>query len=242
VKIGILAVQGDFAAHAAMLRSLGVETVEVRTPADMDGVAGLILPGGESTTQLQFLQEEGLYETIRRFAADGHAIFGTCAGAILLASEVKNPDQQSLGLLDMTVLRNGYGRQLASDVFTETTTLKDEPLEMVFIRGPIIDRTGPGVEILAKHAGKPAIVQKGKILVTTFHPELTTDTTVHEYFLKLAAGSANSSSGNSTTAPVAKDAAQKDATRRALPTKPLKKSTAALPSRKQKPASAKSSK
>jgi 5'-phosphate synthase pdxT subunit len=242
VKIGILAVQGDFAAHAAMLRSLGVETVEVRTPADMDGVAGLILPGGESTTQLQFLQEEGLYETIRRFAADGHAIFGTCAGAILLASEVKNPDQQSLGLLDMTVLRNGYGRQLASDVFTETTTLKDEPLEMVFIRGPIIDRTGPGVEILAKHAGKPAIVQKGKILATTFHPELTTDTTVHEYFLKLAADSANPSSRNSTTAPVAKEAAQRDAAQKASPTKPVTKSTAALPSRKQNPGRAKSSK
>jgi 5'-phosphate synthase pdxT subunit len=189
LKIGILAVQGDFAAHAAMLAGMGIDTVEVRTPADLDGCDGLILPGGESTTQLQFLHEEGLYETIERFAADGYAVFGTCAGAILLATDVQNPKQDSLGLLDMTVLRNGYGRQIASDVFSAKSTLKNEPLEMVFIRGPIIDRTGPGIEILAKHAGKPAIVRKGRILATTFHPELTSDTTVHEYFLKLAAQS-----------------------------------------------------
>jgi pyridoxal 5'-phosphate synthase pdxT subunit len=189
VKIGILAVQGDFEAHAEMLASMGVDTVQVRTSADVEGCNGLILPGGESTTQLQFLQEEGLYETIKRFAADGHAVFGTCAGAILLATNVQNPKQDSLGLLDMTVLRNGYGRQIASDVFTANSTLKSDPLEMVFIRGPIIDRIGPGVEILAKHAGKPAIVRKGHLLATTFHPELTSDTTVHEYFLKMAAES-----------------------------------------------------
>jgi 5'-phosphate synthase pdxT subunit len=199
VKIGILAVQGDFAAHAAMLAAMGIETVEVRTPADLTGCAGLILPGGESTTQLQFLQEEGLYETIKKFAADGHAVFGTCAGAILLATDVKGPKQESLGLMDMTVLRNGYGRQIASDVFSAKSTLKDEPLEMVFIRGPIIERTGPGIEILAKHAGKPAIVQKGRLLATTFHPELTSDTTVHEYFLKLATESSHDS-GNSNDA------------------------------------------
>jgi len=189
VKIGILAVQGDFAAHAAMLHSLGIETVEVRTTAGLDGCDGLILPGGESTTQLQFLQEEGLYETIKRFASDGHPVFGTCAGAILLATDVENPNQPSLELLDMTVLRNGYGRQMASDVFSATSTLKKDPLEMVFIRGPIIDRIGPGVEILAKHEGKPAMVRKGSLLATTFHPELTSDTTVHEYFLKLVAES-----------------------------------------------------
>jgi 5'-phosphate synthase pdxT subunit len=193
VKIGILAVQGDFAAHAAMLEGMGIETAEVRTPADMEGCDGLILPGGESTTQLQFLQEEGLAETIKKFAAEGHAVFGTCAGAILLATDVENPKQESLGLLDMTVLRNGYGRQIASDVFSAKSTLKDEPLEMVFIRGPIIERTGPGIEILAKHAGKPAIVQKGRLLATTFHPELTSDTTVHEYFLKLAAETGHNS-------------------------------------------------
>jgi 5'-phosphate synthase pdxT subunit len=187
MKIGILAVQGDFEAHAAMLNKLGVETVEVRTVADLDGCNGLVLPGGESTTQLQFLEAEGLYDAIRRFSAKGGAIFGTCAGAILLATQVKNPPQDSLKLLDMTILRNGYGRQLASDVFFGSSTLKKEPLEMVFIRGPVIEKVAPGISVLAKHEGKPALVEKGHILAATFHPELTGDTTVHEHFLKLAA-------------------------------------------------------
>jgi 5'-phosphate synthase pdxT subunit len=186
VKIGILAVQGDFEAHAAMLAGMGVSTREVRTPADLDGCDGLILPGGESTTQLQFLQEEGLSNAIREFASEGGAIFGTCAGAILLATEVKNPVQDSLGLLDMTVLRNAYGRQIASEVASGPSTLKKEDLEMVFIRAPIIERAGPGVEVLADYAGKPALVQKEWIMAATFHPELTDDTTVHERFVKLA--------------------------------------------------------
>ncbi len=185
MKIGILAVQGDFAAHADMLAALGVESVEVRTPADLQGCDGLILPGGESTTQLQFLREEGLDTAIRIFAADDKAIFGTCAGAILLATEVKNPQQDSLKLLDMTVLRNGYGRQVHSDVVSGPTTLRNEPLEMVFIRGPVIERVGPDVEVLANYAGKPALVQKGHILASAFHPELTSDTTVHRHFLDL---------------------------------------------------------
>jgi pyridoxal 5'-phosphate synthase pdxT subunit len=187
VKIGILAVQGDFEAHAAMLERLGVETAEVRTPADLEGCDGLILPGGESTTQLQFLQEEGLGEVILKFAAAGGAILGTCAGAILLAAEVLNPKQDSLKLLDMTVLRNGYGRQVASDVVSGPSKLKKDLLEMVFIRGPIIERAGPGVEVLAEYAGKPALVQCSNILAATFHPELTDDTTVHEHFLEIAA-------------------------------------------------------
>jgi 5'-phosphate synthase pdxT subunit len=187
MKIGILAIQGDFAAHAAMLRQLGAETVEVRTVADLVACDGLILPGGESTTQLQFLQEEGLYDGIRKFSNEGGAVFGTCAGAILLASKVKNPPQDSLKLLDMTVLRNAYGRQLASDVFFGSTTLKKDPLEMVFIRGPIIEKVAPGVQVLAKFDGNPTLVQKGKTLAATFHPELTADTTVHAHFLKLVA-------------------------------------------------------
>ncbi len=187
MKIGILAVQGDFAAHAVMLQSLGAETAEVRTVAGLQGCDGIILPGGESTTQLQFLQEEGLFEAIRKFSAEGGAVFGTCAGAILLATKVKNPEQESLGLLDMTVLRNGYGRQLASDVFYGPTLLKREPLEMVFIRGPIIESVGSGIRVLAEHAGKPALVQKGNLLAATFHPELTDDSTVHEHFLAMAA-------------------------------------------------------
>jgi pyridoxal 5'-phosphate synthase pdxT subunit len=185
VKIGILAVQGDFEAHAAMLASMGVETVEVRTPSDLEDCDGLILPGGESTTQLQFLREEGLDAAIRKFAANGKAIFGTCAGAILLASEVKNPHQDSLALLDMTVLRNGYGRQVHSDVVSGPSTLRKEPLEMVFIRGPVIERVAPNVEVLAEYAGKPALVQKGRVMASAFHPELTSDTTVHRHFLEL---------------------------------------------------------
>ena len=189
VKIGIVAIQGDFAAHAAMLRELGAETVEVRTVQDLEGCDGIILPGGESTTQLQFLKEEGLFDAIRKFAKQGGAVFGTCAGAILLATKVTNPSQDSLGLLDMTVLRNGYGRQLASDVFFEPSTLKQEPLEMVFIRGPVIEEVGQGTAVLARHEGKPALVEKGNLLAATFHPELTDDTTVHQHFLELAAQS-----------------------------------------------------
>jgi 5'-phosphate synthase pdxT subunit len=185
VKIGILAVQGDFQAHAEMLARLGVESMEVRTPADLAGCDGLILPGGESTTQLQFLREEGLDSAIHKFAADDKAIFGTCAGAILMASQVKNPQQDSLALLDMTVLRNGYGRQVHSDVVSGLSTLRKEPLEMVFIRGPVIERVGPNVEVLAEYAGKPALVQKGHIMASAFHPELTSDTTVHRHFLDL---------------------------------------------------------
>ena len=168
-----------------MLRSLGAETIEVRTVADLKNCNALILPGGESTTQLQFLQEQGLFEAIQKFAASQAPVFGTCAGAILMATQVKNPPQASLGLLDMTVLRNGYGRQLASDVFYGPSKLKAEPLEMVFIRAPIIESAGPGVHVLAEYAGKPALVQKNNVLASTFHPELTDDPTVHQYFLEL---------------------------------------------------------
>lgn len=185
MKIGIMAVQGDFAAHAAMLAGLGADTVEVRTVADLDGCDGLILPGGESTTQLQFFQEEGLFDAVKKFAADGGAIFGTCAGAILLATEVKNPAQASLGLLDMTVLRNAYGRQLASDVFFGSSKLADAPMEMVFIRAPVIDRVGAGVEVLAEYEGKPVLVRCANVMAATFHPELTQDSSVHRHFLEL---------------------------------------------------------
>jgi 5'-phosphate synthase pdxT subunit len=184
-RIGVLAIQGDFAAHAAMLESLGAETREVRTVADLQDCDGLIMPGGESTTQLQFLQEEGLFEAIRNFAGEGKAVFGTCAGAILLAKRVEHPAQTSLGLLDMTVLRNAYGRQVASDVFFGPTTLEPRQLEMVFIRAPIIEHIGQGIDVLAEYGGKPVLVQKDHLLAATFHPELTSDTTVHQHFLKL---------------------------------------------------------
>lgn len=188
MKVGVLAVQGDFEAHAAMLERLGAECVFVRTPADLDGVDALVLPGGESTTQLQFLREEKLDRAISQLAEAGGAIFGTCAGAILLAREVRNPAQESLGLIDIVLIRNAYGRQLASEVRHEPSALTTQPMEMVFIRAPVIERTGPGVEILARSEGRPVLVREGRILVATFHPELGQDTSVHSYFLDLARG------------------------------------------------------
>jgi len=146
----------------------------------------VILPGGESTTQWKFLVEEGLDKTLLAHGTRGGAIFGTCAGAILLAREVCNPTQPSLALADITVIRNGYGRQLASEVRYEPTSLSPAPIEMVFIRAPIIERTGPSVEILATSGGKPVLMRQGQILIATFHPELTSDPSVHEYFLRMA--------------------------------------------------------
>jgi 5'-phosphate synthase pdxT subunit len=192
LKIGIMAIQGDYDAHAKMLARLGVDYLFVRTPEDLQGVCGVILPGGESTTHLKVMTEEGLLAALKDFGASGGAFFGTCAGAILLAKEVHGPTQESLGLLDVSVLRNGYGRQLASDVHMGRTKLRAEPLEMVFIRAPIIESVGPGVEILAEDAGHPVMVRQGNILASTFHPELTDDTTVHEYFVQLARDEARS--------------------------------------------------
>jgi pyridoxal 5'-phosphate synthase pdxT subunit len=185
MKVGILAVQGDFEAHAAMLERMGVKHVFVRTRRDLEDVDGVILPGGESTTQWKFLVEEGLDQGLREHAARGGAIFGTCAGAILVAREVSHPPQDSLGLADIAVIRNAYGRQVASDIRHEATALAATPLEMVFIRAPVIARTGSEVDILASSDGKPVLVRQGRILVATFHPELTSDTTVHEYFLRM---------------------------------------------------------
>ncbi|MGD0965207.1 MAG: pyridoxal 5'-phosphate synthase glutaminase subunit PdxT [Candidatus Acidiferrales bacterium] len=185
MKIGILAIQGDYQAHADVLDRLGVEHRYVRRPEDLTGLSGIILPGGESSTHLKVMTEEGLFGALKQFATNGSAFFGTCAGAILLAREVHGPPQASLGLIDISVLRNGYGRQLASDVHTGPTKLRKEPLEMVFIRAPIIESIGRGVEILAEDAGHPVLVEQGRILASTFHPELTSDPTVHEHFLEM---------------------------------------------------------
>ena len=187
MKIGIVAIQGDYEAHGKMLERMGVEHSFVRLPKDLDGASGIILPGGESTTHLKVMKEECLFAALKQFAANGGAFFGTCAGAILLAREVHGPPQDSLGLLDISILRNAYGRQLASDVHMGPTKLRKEPLEMVFIRAPIIESFGEGVEVLAEDAGHPVLVRQGKILASTFHPELTADPFVHEYFLKIAA-------------------------------------------------------
>jgi len=186
MKIGILAIQGDYEAHAKVLDRLGAEHTYVRRPDDLARLSGIILPGGESSTHLRILTEEGLFDGLKDFAADGVAFFGTCAGAILLARDVHGPPQASLGLIDISVLRNGYGRQLASDVHTAPTKLRKEPLEMVFIRAPIIESIGQGVEVLAEDAGHPVLVQQGHVLASTFHPELTPDTAVHEHFLSMA--------------------------------------------------------
>ena len=184
-KIGILAIQGDYDAHAKVLRRLGANYTFIRRPEDLVGISGVILPGGESTTHLKVMEEEGLFDALKKFAADGGAFFGTCAGSILLAKQVHGPAQNSLALLDIAVLRNGYGRQLASDVHSGPSKLRKEPLEMVFIRAPIIESVGATVEVLAEDAGHPVLVREGRILASTFHPELTDDTAVHEYFLKL---------------------------------------------------------
>ena len=186
MKVGVLAVQGDYEAHASALKRAGAESVFIRTVADMQRIDALILPGGESSTQLQFLQEEQLDKAIKDFAQNGGAILGTCAGAILLAREVHGPDQKSLGLLDVAIERNAYGRQLASHVTQEPSKLSDRALEMVFIRAPIIEKLGRKVEVLAKSEGHPVLVQQGRILAATFHPELTSDSTIHEYLLRVA--------------------------------------------------------
>lgn len=170
-----------------MLDRLGVEHFFVRTPEEAGHAEAMILPGGESTTMLKFLQEGGLEAPIRALASRGGAFLATCAGTILLAREVHAPPQPSLGLANITVTRNAYGRQIASGVRAVQSKLRPEPLEAVFIRAPIIDVVGPEVEILATDADHPALVRQGRLLMATFHPELTADTTVHEYFLRIAA-------------------------------------------------------
>jgi pyridoxal 5'-phosphate synthase pdxT subunit len=148
------------------------------------------------------MKEEGLYAKLKDFARNGGAFFGTCAGAILLAKDVKNPAQESLGLLDISIVRNGYGRQLASHVDLAKTELRDEPLEMVFIRAPIIESAGKDVKVLAEDEGHPVLVEQGKVMAATFHPELTGDTALHEHFLKLCRnGHSNHPASSSTPAP-----------------------------------------
>jgi 5'-phosphate synthase pdxT subunit len=182
--VGILAVQGDFELHAKMLERLGAAWKLVKRPADLSGAWALIMPGGESTTMLKFFQEEGLGPAVKDFAAQGKPIFGTCAGAILLAREVLNPPQEHLGLLDITIERNAYGRQIDSSVERgECPEISSKPVEMVFIRAPIIRRVGEGVRVLGRAGGLPVLVEQGNILAATFHPELTTDETIHTYFL-----------------------------------------------------------
>ncbi len=184
LTIGVLALQGAYEAHAQTLRMLGATPKLVRTPEDLAGVAGLIMPGGESTTMLKFLERNGFFEVLQNFVRTTPT-FGTCAGAILLASHVEHPAQKSLGALDITVERNAYGRQIDSTILKAETTLPGGPLEMVFIRAPRITRLGPGVETLASREGFPVLVRSGHLLAATFHPELSDDTRIHKLFLDL---------------------------------------------------------
>jgi len=187
--VGVLALQGDFAAHQVALERAGAEAVPVREAEQLESIDGLIIPGGESTTMLKLLHYDGLFEPLARFARQ-MPVFGTCAGAILLAKHVSNPAQESLGTMDLDVERNAYGRQLDSRV----TRVEPEPefraraggdgLEAVFIRAPIIRRAGPAAKVLARYRGDPVLVEEGRHLVATFHPELTADPRVHALFLE----------------------------------------------------------
>lgn len=180
-KIGVLALQGDFDAHRHALERAGAEATEVRTAADLTSLDGLIIPGGESTTMLKLLNEENLFEPLRQFG-EAKPIFGTCAGAILLANEVLNPRQPSLALMDLTVERNGYGRQIDSRI--AHIDIEGKPAEAVFIRAPVVRRIGPGARVLAKYEDSPVLVEQGKHLVATFHPELSTESSVHHQFVE----------------------------------------------------------
>jgi pyridoxal 5'-phosphate synthase pdxT subunit len=182
LTIGVLALQGAYDAHAKALSALGAVPRLVRTPAELDGLDGLIMPGGESTTMLKFLERNGFFDILQNYVKTTPT-FGTCAGAILLANHVENPPQRSLGALDITVERNAYGRQIDSTIVTADTALPGGPLEMVFIRAPRIRATGPGVETLATRDGFPTLVRSGHLLAATFHPELSHDVRVHQLFL-----------------------------------------------------------
>ena len=182
-RIGVLAIQGDYAAHAEALAEAGAEPVEVRKPEQLAGLDGLILPGGESTTVLRFLEKRQFFDLLLEFCA-AKPVFGTCAGAILLAREVRYPPQRSLGVLDAVVERNAYGRQIDSTILTAETALPGGPLEMVFIRAPRLVEAGPAVEVLARRDGSPVLVRQGNLLAATFHPELSADRRVHRLFVE----------------------------------------------------------
>ena len=183
-RIGVLAIQGDYAAHADALSEAGADPVEIRNPEELEGIDGLILPGGESTTMLKFLDRRGLFESLKEFTA-ARPVFGTCAGTILLAREVRHPAQRSLRALDAVVERNAYGRQIDSTILVEPTSLPGGSLEMVFIRAPRIAETGPAVEVLARREGFPVLVRQGNLLAATFHPELSQDRRVHKLFVNM---------------------------------------------------------
>jgi 5'-phosphate synthase pdxT subunit len=185
-RIGVLALQGAFAAHARVLTDLGAEAVEVRRPDQLHGVDGLVMPGGESTTMSMLLESSGLFEPIAEQLATGLPVLGTCAGMILLAVEVVDgrPDQRSFGAIDLTVRRNAYGRQVDSfETDLDVPELGAPPFHAVFIRAPGIDRAGPDVDVLASWEGRPVLARQGAVTVAAFHPELSGDARIHSRFL-----------------------------------------------------------
>jgi len=184
-RIGVLGLQGDFEAHTKKLEELGVTAEVVRWPRQLDGLDGLIIPGGESTTLLKLIDEYGFAEPLKEMVGRGGTVFGTCAGLILLAANVLAPAQPSLGLIDIDAERNSYGRQVESFV-GQGHWAGGEPQEMVFIRAPRIVRVGPGVEVLAEYGGEPALVAAGSVMAGSFHPELSEGSAVHRLFLKKA--------------------------------------------------------
>lgn len=181
MKIGVLALQGDFDAHRRRLEELGAEVVLVKKPEQLDDIDGLVIPGGESGTFLKLLGDAG-FAKLKDFVR-ARPTFGTCAGCILLASDVENPKQAGLGALDITVRRNAYGRQIDSSI--REGRFGHLPIEMVFIRAPKIERVGKGVEVIATEGDNPVLVRHGNTLAATFHPELSDDSRVHQYFLEL---------------------------------------------------------
>jgi len=186
-RVGVLALQGDVREHVGALREVGAEPVEVRLPRDLVGLDALILPGGESTTMRKLIDEYGLREPIVALAHGGAAMYGTCAGMILLAQRIADGDEPVLGLLDITVQRNAYGRQLDSfEADLEVPAIGDEPLHAVFIRAPVVSDLGPEVEVLARDpSGRPIAVRQGRVMATAFHPELTPDRRLHRLLLEL---------------------------------------------------------
>jgi 5'-phosphate synthase pdxT subunit len=186
-RIGILALQGAVREHADAVRAIGAEPVLVRLPADLAGLDALILPGGESTTMRRLIDRYGLREPIMALARSGAPMLGTCAGMILLSSRADNGDEPVLPLLDVTVRRNAYGRQLDShETDVSIPSLGDEPLHGVFIRAPVVAEAGPEVEVLGRDAeGRPVAVRQGKVLATAFHPELTDDRRLHRLLLEM---------------------------------------------------------
>ncbi len=186
--IGVLALQGAFDVHALRLAELGADATLVRKPGQLAELDALVIPGGESTTFLKHLERSGFYEALNEFV-HSKPVFGTCAGCILLASGVTNPHQRSLGVLDIDVERNAYGRQNDSSILTTETSLPGGPLEMVFIRAPRITRIASGIQVLARRDDSPVLVRQGRILASTFHPELSDDPRVHQLFLDIVQSS-----------------------------------------------------